>query len=420
MEEGEVKRFILKLAPVYWRQLAPTEGLRRLCLIGVLKGEKPRPSKWVAYPSFREFGSALRKALEEGPVEVYGSLELHDLETAGVRARVLAFDVDDDENDLSSLKQVYEAWRVLRDELGVSAVVKLSGGGLHIEGPAIEGMGARENAALAGFIEKRLGGKVRFCRKIYSKGRMFRLAWSWHAARSCFATPLHPEWLLEYGIEELRERARDPMVLEWIFDSLRVGAKVVDAGKLESVLKLLAPPAAELKVLALKEKRRVGGWREAVDPKLGRVRYSARLEGYGWVRALIEEGCVLPDGRLTLCWLVLPEAAHRGVITLEEAKEYVRKSLEQHPDKPLEEYLKKLEYEFERQRGRAYGLPTWLSLIYGRKKVPGKREWSGEPLDEAYEHVKYPVLLALAEKGLVKLEPGQLEALKGLTVRVGL
>ena len=224
MEEGEAKRFISRFAPAYWRQLAPAEGLRRLCLIGVLKGEKSRPSKWVAHPSYENFREALRKALAEGPVEVYGSLEIHDLETGKARGRILAFDVDADKNDLSNLKPVYEAWYLLRDELGVLATVKLSGGGIHIEGPAVEGMEPKENAALAGYLEKRLGGKLKFCRKIYSEGRMFRLAWSWHAGRNCFAIPLHPDWLLEYSIEELRERARDSMVLEWIFDSLKVRA----------------------------------------------------------------------------------------------------------------------------------------------------------------------------------------------------
>ena len=413
MEEVEVKRWIQRAAPAYWRQLAPAVNLRRQCLIGVLKGGKKRPAKWVAFSSYSEFREALRVALREGPVEVYGSLELFELEAGTVKARILAFDVDEDENDLNDLKPVYEAWRLLLKELGVRAGVKLSGGGIHVEGPAVEGLTPRANEAVARYLEKRLGGRLKFCR-IYTEGRMFRLFWSWHAGRGCFAVPLRPQLLLQYGIEELRRFASDAAALEELWATARWGVEVSDPSRLEAVLQLLSTPPVQLKVLVLRERRFSGVWREVEEPRLGRMVYSAKLEGYGWVRALVEGGGALPDGRVTLSWLILPPAIHAGIITLEEAKKFIENCIKRYPGMPLEEYLEKLEYECERQRARPYGLPTWRSLVYGRKKVRGRREWSEEPLDEFYEHVKYPALLALAEKGLVKLSERQLETLKSL------
>ncbi|RLF07897.1 MAG: hypothetical protein DRJ69_06720, partial [Thermoprotei archaeon] len=79
----------------------------------------------------------------------------------------------------------------------------------------------------------------------------------------------------------------------------------------------------------------------------------------------------------------------------------------------LEHYLSKFEYEYERQaKTKVYGLPTWTSLVTERKKIPGRREWSNEPIADDYRHVKYPILLALWQRGLVLLTEKQAEKLK--------
>ena len=237
MDEKEVVRLIRSFARAYWRQLN-LNGLKRECLIGDLKGGGRRVRGWSVYASYGEFRSALEAVLKEGPAEVYGTLELYGQGEA--EARILAFDIDGKENDLSSLKPVYELWRLLRGELGILARVKLSGGGIHVEGPPLAGLEPVHARLLATYLEERLGGRLRLDKSIYEKRRMFRLAWSWHSGRKCFAMVLKPEWLLDCSIEDLRGRASDPEFLEYAYSVAPREARVLDAEKLRKVARALS------------------------------------------------------------------------------------------------------------------------------------------------------------------------------------
>ncbi|PUA33358.1 MAG: hypothetical protein B7O98_02725 [Zestosphaera tikiterensis] len=438
MDAGEVKYLIRSLWPMYWRQLN-LGAIARFTLIGDLKGEKRKAMEHKAYFSIEAFKKEFLERTKSSVAEVYGSLSfvkptepnaLTVCEKGGGWTPVkyvFAFDIDSDENDLSNLRPVYEAYEILKS-WGVEPTIKLSGGGIHMtflpridfDAKVLEEL-PKANQFLASLIERKLGGKIKFCRKIYDLTHLFRLTLSWHGGRELFAIPIKPEMLLNHNIEDLRNLGKDLDYVRKVKDErLRLFGGVSDEAKFITILDLALPRGYDLKVKAVvvKEGRKdvkvSSGWHVAEDPILGRFEYDGRLEGYGWVKALVEKSCLLVDGRNTMCWLILPEAVVKGIITEEEAKEYIRKSVEAYPDPetPVEHYIRKFEYELGRQRRREYGLPTWRSLIIERKKIPNAREWSNEPIDEYYIHVKYPILLALHQKSLVKLTKEQLTTLK--------
>ena len=70
--------------------------------------------------------------------------------------------------------------------------------------------------------------------------------------------------------------------------------------------------------------------------------------------------------------------------------------MRQYPDKPLDVYIKKYEYNMKYE----YTAPTWKSLLLGRRK-------DGAVLDEANMHIRYPVIWALMKRGLVTVEKPQ-------------
>ena len=58
MDEKEAVRLIRSFARAYWRQLN-LNGLKRVCLIGDLKGEGRRVRGWHVYASYGEFRTVL-------------------------------------------------------------------------------------------------------------------------------------------------------------------------------------------------------------------------------------------------------------------------------------------------------------------------------------------------------------------------
>jgi hypothetical protein len=261
VDEKETVRLIRSFARAYWQQLN-LGSLRRECLIGDLKGEGRRVRGWRVFASYGEFRAALEAMLKEGPAEVYGTLELYG--QGEVEARILAFDIDGKENDLSNLKPVYELWRLLRDELGVLARVKLSGGGIHVEGPPLAGLEPVHARLLATYLEERLGGRLKLDRNIYGERHMLRLAWSWHSGRKCFAMVLKPEWLLDCSIEDLRERASDPEFLEYAYSVAPREARVLDAEKLRKVAGVLSGGGVKWEFLRVGRKKAEAGPRGAL------------------------------------------------------------------------------------------------------------------------------------------------------------
>jgi hypothetical protein len=143
------------------------------------------------------------------------------------------------------------------------------------------------------------------------------------------------------------------------------------------------------------------------------VEYSPELEGYGWIKTLVEREVYLREGKLNLTWLVLAPAVAGGLLPLEKVEEWLRKAAEACGVDP-KRYLSKLRSEIQRRKGRPEGspelaLPTWRTLLTKRKK-------DGSPLEDYYEAIRRPLLEALVEKGLVRLQAVTAAALSNCSV----
>jgi len=125
-------------------------------------------------------------------------------------------------------------------------------------------------------------------------------------------------------------------------------------------------------------------WREVVAPDVGRVRYHPKLEGWGWIATLVKERIPIPDARMTFCWLTLPWAVKKGLVSEHEAREYLMFTVSFFPDKDFDEYWAK----YEENRKYEYTAPTWRSLVTMVRK-------DGAPISDYNEHLRAAVLAAL-------------------------
>jgi hypothetical protein len=133
-----------------------------------------------------------------------------------------------------------------------------------VEGPPLAGLEPVHARLLATYLEERLSGRLRLDKSIYEKRRMFRLAWSWHSGRKCFAMVLKPEWLLDCSIEDLRERASDPEFLEYAYSVAPREARVLDAEKLRKIAGALSGSGVKWEVLRVGRKKAEAGPRGAL------------------------------------------------------------------------------------------------------------------------------------------------------------
>lgn len=151
-----------------------------------------------------------------------------------------------------------------------------------------------------------------------------------------------------------------------------------------------------------------GVWRTAKvvfdDGSRAEIQYRSCLEGFGWAATIVKEMIPLSDGRMTFAWTVLPTLL-RGpktrngrlppMITEEEAKEWLRCSVEAHPDKDLSKYIEKL----SRNKDYDYNIPTWTTLITGQ--VRDHSDEDHPVLDALRAHLRV-ILEALERAGYVK------------------
>jgi len=151
-------------------------------------------------------------------------------------------------------------------------------------------------------------------------------------------------------------------------------------------------------------------WREVVAPDIGRVRYHPKLEGWGWIRTLVRDRIPIPDARMTFCWLTLPWAVKRGLVTEAEARDYLMYTVSFFPDKDFDEYWSK----YEENRKYDYTAPVWRSMVTMTRK-------DGAPISDYNEHLRAAVLAALYWAGLIDIErPEVLGELLGFEIEHGL
>lgn len=289
---------------------------------------------------------------------------------------------------------------------GVEPEIHLSRDGYHaiFQLPPLEDpLAARKG--LASYLSRRFK-LVIDTQPLEAEHHMARLTFSWHPAGSLFCVPLYWWELEELSVEELKGLGRD---LKEVEARLRdYGAEwkplgeIVEPESFEALLTLLEPEkAAPAPMLRKRRVRLQEGWRSLKVPDLGVVEYAGELEGFGWIRILLEKEVYLKEGKMNAAWLVLAPAVAKGILSEAEAVEWLRKAVEACGKDPSP-YLKKLETEVRRRRGREpsseeLALPTWRSLLLKARK-------DGTPLSGHYEKIRKPLLEALAEKGLVRLQ----------------
>jgi hypothetical protein len=419
VEAGEALGFMRERADLlvnaYWSQLA-LGGLRRWFWRGGSDSHR-------VFRDLEAFSGYLRRKLREcflyrrPPPEAHGSLELvpapkapvefYKKEAAEPLAWLGVLDLDFRSQKVEpeeARRRFAAAVEFLRGK-GVEPEIHLSRDGYHavFQLPPLEDpLAARKG--LADYIARRFGLAID-ARPLAAEHHMLRLTFSWHPAGGLFCVPLYWWELEELSVEELRGLGRDSKEVE---ERLRgYGAEwrplgeIVEPERFEALLTLLEPEkAAPAPTLRKMRVRAEEGWRSLRVPDLGVVEYAGELEGFGWVRVLVERQVHPKDGKLNLVWLVLAPAVARGILSEAEAAEWLRKAAEACGKDPSP-YLKKLETEVRRRRGREpsseeLALPTWRSLLSKARK-------DGMPLSGHYEKIRKPLLEALAEKGLVRL-----------------
>jgi hypothetical protein len=422
VEAGEALAFMREhvdsFANAYWGQLA-LGGLRRFFWRGGSDAHR-------AFRDLEAFSGYLRRKLKEcflyrrSPPEAHGSLEMVPAPKAPVdfyrkeAAKPLAWlgildlDFRSQKVEPEEVRRRFAAAVEFLRGKGVEPEIHLSRDGYHAVfrlPPLEDPLAAR--TALAGFLSRRFE-LVFDTQPLEAEHHMVRLTFSWHPAGGLFCVPLHWWELEELNVEELRGLGRDPEEVEARLREYggewRPLGEIVEPEAFNALLTLLAAPedapSWSHKFGAPKRLKRVEGWRSLRAPDLGAVEYAGELEGFGWVRVLIERQVYPKDGKLNLAWLVLAPAVAKGILSETEAAEWLRRAAELCGKDPSP-YLKKLEGEIRRRRGREpsseeLALPTWRSLLTRQRK-------DGRPLSGHYEKIRKPLLEALAEKGLVRL-----------------
>jgi hypothetical protein len=419
VEAGEALAFVRERADLfanaYWSQLAVGD-LRRWFWRGGSDSHR-------AFRDLEAFSGYLRRKLREcflyrrPPPEAHGSLEMvpapkapvefYKKEAAEPLAWLGVLDLDFRSQKVEpeeARKRFAAAVEFLRGK-GVEPEIHLSRDGYHavFQLPPLEDpLSARKG--LADYIARKFRLAID-TQPLAAEHHMLRLTFSWHPAGGLFCVPLYWWELEELSVEELRGLGRDSKEVE---ERLRdYGAEwkplgeFVEPERFEALLTLLEPEkAAPAPTLRKMRVRAEEGWRSLRVPDLGVVEYAGELEGFGWVRVLVERQVYPKDGKLNLAWLVLAPAVVKGILSEAEAAEWLRKAAELCGRDPSP-YLKKLEGEIRRRRGREpsseeLALPTWRSLLTKQRK-------DGRPLSGHYEKIRKPLLEALAEKGLVRL-----------------
>ena len=419
MEVGEALAFMREhadlFADAYWGQLAQGE-LRRFFWRGGSDGHR-------AFRDLEAFSGYLRRKLREcfryrqPPPEAHGSLEMVPAPKAPVEfykkeaAKPLAWlgildlDFRSQKVEAEEARKRFAAAIGFLRERGVEPEIHLSRDGYHavFQLPPLEDpLAARK--ALAGYLSRRFKLTIDL-QPLEAEHHMARLTFSWHPAGGLFCVPLYWWELEELTVEELKGLGRDPKEVEVRLRGYGAEWKplgeIAEPESFEALLTLLEPEKAAPAPAFRKWRVRVQeGWRSLEVPDLGVVEYAGELEGFGWIRVLVERQVYPKDGKLNLVWLALAPAVAKGILSEAEAAEWLRKATELCGKDPSP-YLKKLEGEIRRRRGRGpsseeLALPTWRSLLLRTRK-------DARPLSGHYEKIRKPLLEALGEKGLVRL-----------------
>jgi len=146
---------------------------------------------------------------------------------------------------------------------------------------------------------------------------------------------------------------------------------------------------AEQRTTKYRRRRRYGIKIEGEWRIYGNIIYHSSLEGYGWIKIIVENRIFFPDARETFIWYVLSKAVTIGVVPIKWAEEWIRECVSRYPaqEKSVGGYIEKLHHNMRAD----IKPPTWKTIL----------EESGSRKAEI-RHLKANILPALAMAGLVK------------------
>jgi hypothetical protein len=377
----------------------PVEGEYRKVLVADLKREKVG-GNWEIFPTFESFKEYVEKRIlkfGDGVLGVYVTKERYTWD--GVVKHIdLVMDIDGKENDFSSLDKIKKLKQTLKEEYGIEPLFKLSGNGIHVQlqhdlftyNEKIK-EGEFQNIVNKTYINlvRNIGAKtsIIFDEKVYSSGRLFRAVYSPHETQEIIAIPFDPDRTTSWV--ELLQSAKQPTIsnTEWgrITDLIKFSFSLGNVYTLTKDIEEKKKQAnKEERVVRIKRRKGV----ETFTLEDGRIiKYDASLDGYGYLRVMIEEKIPLEDAREDFIWYALSKAYVKKIITKSEAYEYIKLCQEANPTKTLEDYIKKFETNIKQD----INPPTFRTILTLKDKTSTQLA--------TLEHIRENILKALEKKG---------------------
>ena len=399
-------KFIEMNLRLFWRQIYFENDLgswTREVFIGNLKDpHNHQGGKWFRPSSYREFREYALERLEGFRREdswpgIYISCERY--HGSILEARDLVFDIDFDENDPEKAYQTVKFLNLKLHKIGVNVLWSLSGNGIHgrvdmlpvylnidpEEADELLRNSPRIYKNFAQFLTdlaSRNGYNIKFDLKIYSSRRLIRAIYSPHETKKIIEKPLDFRWSVKTNFllatKDFINVSRGPLN-GWVEKPL---AFVNLLREIDCLYQ--SEGIVQINNVKLMVKRPRGRW-AARDG----IKYDRALEGYGYIEEIVERPIFFADGRSTFIWYILSKAVINGIITKEEAVEWIKKCIEKYPDpnKTVQDYIRKLFYNTHVR----VNPPTWRTLL----------DLSGE-MASVREHILNNLLPALEEAGLVR------------------
>ncbi|MEM2603463.1 MAG: hypothetical protein QW353_01085 [Candidatus Korarchaeum sp.] len=391
-----VKWWTLNNSSLFWEQI-----LNRIFEFEVYRevtiGEKDEPfSPWRVYQTREEFEAALKEAFKGGPRGVFvGVNRLR--EDGDCVLTDMALDLDWKEN--RNKDEVLRGLQFLNNFLeskGIYVRWVLSGGGLH---------GYLSTASLVSRFNEVFKEPWRNFRSLvelleeYSKRKGFNICFDKQIYRSrgvirAIYSP-HRSGVVLYPLRSLNDlkSAKTKAIAPWIQKPEPPSWGYIT--RVDEFLRLIEIARENLDIHPVERRSPVsfGGVR-SMDIGGVRMTYPSELEGYGWIKFIIENRIYLADGRQVLIWKALGPAISHDLIALADAEAYLRGCLTQYPDpkKPIEYYIKKLRYNAKSKANP----PTWRTLVLLKGKMGDLKD------PEGLSHLREKVLEALRGHAVVR------------------
>jgi hypothetical protein len=400
-----LNKFILDHLDVFYKQANPVEGEFRKVLIADLKSTKTG-GEWEIFPTFESFQEYAIKRIQkfgrDHVLAVYVTKERYTWDGA-IKHIDLVMDIDGKENDFSSLEKIKKLKQILTNEYGIEPLFKLSGNGIHIQlqhdiftynekikESEFQDIINKTYINLARDLEKRTG--IKFDEKVYSSGRLFRAVYSPHETQMVLAIPFNPDNITTWN--ELIQHAKQPIIPQdttWgrITDLIKFS---INLGNIYTITKNIEAQKKEItseeKTRKIKKKHGM----QSITLDDGRIiKYDASLDGYGYLRVMIEEKIPLEDAREDFIWYALSKAYVKKIITKREAYDYIKLCYETNPTKPLENYIKKFETNIKQD----IHPPTFQTILTLKDKTSTQLA--------TLEHIREEILKALEKRGKIMI-----------------